>query len=391
MKNNYILFALLFVSFFVSSCIQEEAPNAECDIVSVDTTQTWFRENRNILTNELKVNNDQIIFKVKKDTEFNTINITHESIINSFSLTPGARIEAYSGNESDKKGVKKDNNGIHLWYTVHAEDGIWSKDYDVMFIKMPVLDTDHVFSFENFETEKFTNWYEINKDGIRSDIWASGNPGFKMTAGTRPASEYPTATYDKGFSGDCVKLTTCDTGKFGSMAKMPIAAGSIFIGEFDNANAMKEKEKATHFGLQIIPERSKPVALKGYYKYTSGDDYKDKNNNPVEGVRDECSIYAVLFEIDPNNFVPLDGSNITSSERIVLMADLKDAGEPEDWTEFNIPFEPMNGKGFDFGKLENNEYAITIVASSSKNGAFFEGAVGSTLCIDELKIEWEKQ
>ena len=189
----------------------------------------------------------------------------------------------------------------------------------------------------------------------------------------------------------CVKLTTCSTGTLGSMTKMPIAAGSIFIGEFDDKNAMKDKEKATHFGLQIIPEGCRPVALKGYYRYTPGETFTDKNKQPVEGMRDECSIYAVLFEIDPNNFIPLNGSNITSSDRIVLMADLKNGGEPEDWTEFNIPFEPMNGKEFDYEKLANNEYVITIVASSSKNGAFFEGAVGSTLLIDELKIEWEKE
>jgi hypothetical protein len=31
------------------------------------------------------------------------------------------------------------------------------------------------------------------------------------------------------------------------------------------------------------------------------------------------------------------------------------------------------------------------VASSSKDGASFEGAVGSTLYIDELAIEWETE
>ncbi len=391
MKNRHLILVLLLTLFSVTSCIQDEAPNAECDIVSVDTTQTWFRNNKDILTGELKVNNNEVIFKVKKGVDFNAIEINHDSIISSFFLTPGARIEIYNGNDTEKKGIKIDNNGIHLWYTVYAEDGVWSKDYDVMFIKMPVLDIDHVFSFENFETDKFTNWYEINKDGLRSDIWSNGNAGYKMVAGNKPASEYPTATYDKGFSGDCVKLTTCSTGTLGSMTKMPIAAGSIFIGEFDDKNAMKDKEKATHFGLQIIPEGCRPVALKGYYRYTPGETFTDKNKQPVEGMRDECSIYAVLFEIDPNNFIPLNGSNITSSDRIVLMADLKNGGEPEDWTEFNIPFEPMNGKEFDYEKLANNEYVITIVASSSKNGAFFEGAVGSTLLIDELKIEWEKE
>ena len=51
----------------------------------------------------------------------------------------------------------------------------------------------------------------------------------------------------------------------------------------------------------------------------------------------------------------------------------------------------MNGKEFDYVKLANNVYAITIVASSSKDGAFFEGAIGSTLFVDEMRIEWEQK
>ena len=89
--------------------------------------------------------------------------------------------------------------------------------------------------------------------------------------------------------------------------------------------------------------------------------------------------------------MPLDGSNITSSDRIVLIAEMKNPGEPTEWTEFSIPFEPRSGKEFDYKKLANNEYAITVVASSSKDGAFFEGAIGSTLYVDELKIEWEEK
>ena len=396
MKNRYLIFLLLLTAFSISSCIQDEAPNAECDIVSVDLTSGWFKANENILVGESKIKNNEIIFKVKKETDFATIDINHESLIVSFTLTPGARIEQYNGNVTNKTGIKKDKNGIELWYTVRAEDGIWSKDYKIMFVKMPLLDPEHVFSFENIELiedsrgKKFNGWYEVNKDGLRSDVWANGNAGFATVAGQKPASEYPTTTSSEGFSGDCVKLIT-RTAPGGALMRMPIAAGSIFIGDFDSENATKLKEKATHFGLQIIPEGHKPIALKGYYKYTAGTKFTNKNNKEVKDRKDECSIYAVLFEIDPNNFIPLDGSNITSSDRIVLMADLKEPGEPAEWKEFNIPFEQMNGKEFDYEKLKKNEYAITIVASSSKNGAFFEGAVGSTLFIDELKIEWEKE
>ncbi|MBO5922478.1 MAG: PCMD domain-containing protein [Bacteroidaceae bacterium] len=382
MKNKYLFFLLLTTVFSFSSCIQDEAPNAECDIVSVDTTQTWFRENRGILTNEFKINNNDVIFILKNDADFNSIEITHESIIEAFTLTKGARIE--------KNNQEISKNGISLFFTTYSEDGKWSKKYEVKFIKIPLLDINHVFHFENFETETFDKWFEINS-GIRNYIWSSGNQGFKLTGQGGTSANYPTASYSNGFKGHCVKLTTCDTGDFGFKAKMPIAAGSIYIGDFSSASAMLAPLKATKFGKQIIPENAKPLTLTGYYKYTPGEIVTDKYKNPIEGRRDACSIYSVVFEIDPDKFVPLDGSNITSSDRIVLIAEMKNPGEPTEWTEFSIPFEPRSGKEFDYKKLANNEYAITVVASSSKDGAFFEGAIGSTLYVDELKIEWEEK
>ena len=65
--------------------------------------------------------------------------------------------------------------------------------------------------------------------------------------------------------------------------------------------------------------------------------------------------------------------------------------DTDEWTAFEIPYNEANNKTFDYKKLENGEYAITVVASSSKNGENFEGAVGSTLHIDEFKINWENK
>ena len=79
-----------------------------------------------------------------------------------------------------------------------------------------------------------------------------------------------------------------------------------------------------------------------------------------------------------------------TSDRIVLLANLENPAETSKWQQFNIPFELVNGKNFDYGKLANDEYAIAIVASSSKDGDLFEGAVGSTLFIDEFKLTWEE-
>ena len=51
-------------------------------------------------------------------------------------------------------------------------------------------------------------------------------------------------------SGNGLKLTTCDTGSFGAMVQMYIAAGNLFIGSFDLANALKDPLRATKFGIQ---------------------------------------------------------------------------------------------------------------------------------------------
>ena len=374
-KNNILCIALMTLVLSLSSCIREEALNAECDVLSADAA--WFKEN-NLLNGDVKITNNEIIFIINKEAKLDTM--PEPEIV--FQLTPGARIE--------KDSTKRNKDGIFQYYTTYSEDGNWSKQYIAKFIKLPPLDEDHVFSFEHFElnsNNKYNIWYEINNNGIRSDLWASGNAGFMFTGKGKTPDDFPTTTDANGKRGNCIRLTTRDTGSFGKMAGMPIAAGNIFIGEFLSENAMKKPLEATRFGMNIAPRR--PAYLTGYYKYTPGEVFTDKKKNPVEGRRDTCAIYSVLYEIDPDNFVSLDGSNVTSSDRIVLIAEIKNPGEPDQWTEFMIPFEAMNDKEFDPERLANNGYAIAVVASSSKDGAFFEGAVGSTLHVDELSIIWE--
>ena len=378
MKNRYFIFLLLLTVFSISSCIQDEAPNAECDIVSVD--EVWLEENKGIIIGKPVITNNLVKFNVK-NVSFELL----KELDPIFDLTKGAEIEKIG------EPIEDGESSLIMQYRTFAEDGVWWKDYKIIFIKPTVIPRNHVFSFENFSLDssgKYYTWHEIINN-TQLDWWSNGNPGFKMVAANKPANNYPTTIDEEGLSGRCIKLTTRDTGIFGKMAGMPIAAGSIFLGEFDNTNAMKAPLEATKFGLQIA--QCKPATLTGYYKYTSGATFTDKNKNAVENRRDACAIYSVVFEVDPENFVPLNGSNITSSDRIVLIAEMKNPGEPAEWTEFNIPFEPKNGKKFDYNKLANNEYAITVVASSSKDGAFFEGAIGSTLLVDEIKIDWEQQ
>ena len=104
---------------------------------------------------------------------------------------------------------------------------------------------------------------------------------------------------------------------------------------------------------------------------------------------DTADIYAVLYEVDPADFQALNGDDVLSSPRIVMMARIDKPGEPTEWTHFSEPFRLMPGKEFDEQRLRNDGYAIAVVATSSRQGAYFEGAIGSTLYVDELRVVWE--
>ena len=68
MKNLLTAAAAGFVSLtLLSSCIQEEAPNAECDITGVESQ--WLGSNQHILIGAPIVTNDHVSFNIKKGTD----------------------------------------------------------------------------------------------------------------------------------------------------------------------------------------------------------------------------------------------------------------------------------------------------------------------------------
>ena len=351
--------------------------NSECNIIAVKAS--WLEKNNDILTRKPTISQNEVKFYVNEKISLESL----KQLDPEFELSLGAHIKKLD------HIVENGDRGIYLYYRTVSEDEKWSKDYKVSFTKQTIIDTETSFSFEHFAVEKnYHIWYEEDAYGTRLNWWATANAGFLMSGQGKVPADFPTSTSSDGVIGNCVKLKTCDTGTFGKMIMMPIAAGNIFIGEYQSANAIKAPLEATRFGIPIAPNR--PVTLTGYYKYTPGTVFTDKRKTEIIGRRDTCAIYSVVYEIDPDDFEPLDGSNILLSDRIVLIAELENPGEPTEWTPFNIEYRVVGNKVFDRNRLDKGEYAITVIASSSKDGAHFEGAVGSTLCIDELKINWEK-
>ena len=68
------------------------------------------------------------------------------------------------------------------------------------------------------------------------------------------------------------------------------------------------------------------------------------------------------------------------------MARISDMKETDEWTRFDLTFEPQNGKTIDEEGLANGKYKLAIVFSSSIEGGYFRGAIGSELCIDEVEV-----
>ncbi len=371
-KNVLLLCAASLLTGF-ASCIKDEALNAECDIVGVDPAWVSGKLSEGILIGEPVVRNDRVDFTVKLGSDRTALNPV-------FELTPGSTIFPESGTVRDFSGPQT--------YTTRSEDGAYSKEYTVSF-KYPSLIRN--LNFEHFalnSRSQYYQWFEVgNTPDDRFDYWDSGNGGYAFTGMARTPEDYPTTPWPAGRRGNCIRLKTLSTGSWGRGVGMPIAAGNLFIGEFKVAQAMLKPRQATRFGRQLVTAR--PLRFEGWYRYTAGEHYQNIKEQILPGERDTCDIYAVLYEVDPTDFKALNGDDVLTSDRIVLMARIDKPGEPQEWTRFSEPFRPVGGRAFDYSRLATDGYAIAVVCTSSRQGAYFEGAIGSELFVDELRIVWE--
>ena len=383
MRYYKMIAAALIGSSTLTSCFKDEPLNAECDIeqayIHVDNPLGMFYQQSDTLINVLSTAED-INFVVRKTTDLT-------ALAPIFNFTPGATIYPDNGSEQDF------SNGP-IVYTTTSEDGQYKRNYRVNFIfskDMLEYNFDHFSLNTNAPANKYYVWTDLDDEGNPLNNWATGNPGYRMAKGSAQPDEYPTTPWSEEGHETCVKLTTCETGKFGSDRKMPIAAGNLFLGEFDTKKALTANAAgvkgvlATKFGLPI---GSQPVSFSGFYKYKRGDVFTDKNNE-VKDSKDYGSIYAVFYDNHDVNGEPfvLHGDDVLSSDQIISIANIGQIDDTSEWTAFNLNFKLQPGKVIDPVKLANRGYSLAIVSSSSINGATFEGAVGSTLWIDNFSIK----
>ncbi|MBB1140583.1 PCMD domain-containing protein [Myroides sp. WP-1] len=372
MRNNYFFLSLsLSIGLLFSSCIKDEALNAEADIETATINQEF------LLTAPI-VSNDKVTFRVSKSLDLT-------QIAPEFTLTPGATIIPPSGT------VRDFSNGP-LIYRVTSESKTWSKIYTIDFTNAEIST---IYNFELFKeiaggfygNDYYHVLYDILLDdkGVEKEefIWANGNQGFAMTDGNpdnpKKPSDFPTSVIPDGFVGHGMKLTTLSTEPLGPMMGSPLAAGNLFLGEFDLATAVSKPLKGTKFGLDFNYE---PTVFRGFFKYTRGKDFQVNNPDKNKLTEDRWDAYAILFEANTNEF--LYGDHDFVDEKIVSIARVPDTlkKETNTWTLFEIPFTYVEGKHYD----PHKKYKLAIVFSSSEEGSLFNGAIGSTLYIDEVEI-----
>ena len=256
----------------------------------------------------------------------------------------------------------------YVKYFLAAEDPNTKGSFIIYVERLPILTTNYTFD----------KWVDGDPEG-----WATSNMAalfFPMFGINVPTPVAPTE------DGKAAVITTSRTvSESNPNGLIPgVTAGTMFLGTFsvDISNTLK----STHFGL---PFKSKPATLKVTYKYVPGTTYYktitvDSNNDTeiVKDGKDECSISAYLYEV--GSFAEtLDGTNINTSNKVILKATVVDGATNGVYKDQTIQFSSTGNGTFDPAK----KYKLAVVCSSSNKGDQFMGADGSQLFIKKLVIE----
>ena len=120
-------------------------------------------------------------------------------------------------------------------------------------------------------------------------------------------------------------------------------------------------------------------------KYKAGDTFKDRNGKVVDRL-DNGSIYAVFYRNHDEDGQPvmLFGDDVQTNPHIVAIAKVPDVHQTGEWTYFETDF--AYTEDIDMALLAEYGYNLTIVFSSSVDGDVFEGAIGSELYVDKVRL-----
>lgn len=268
--------------------------------------------------------------------KFNASAKTFEAEIGSLDPSTNYVIKAVTADDTETREISFTTGSAGTVYNMNFDD--WWKDGDV--------------------------WYPYAQ-GANPTIWDSANQGAATFIGS---STTPT---DDAVKGQAVRMES-------KYALIAFAAGNLYTGKFVAINGV---------GAELdwgVPFTSRPVALKGYYKYTSKPiNRTDKGMDSYKNQLDKAQITVALtdwngtFRINTTEgkFVDFNSSEIIAYGR------LESDQSHSDYVEFTIPLE--------YRYTDKTPKYIIISAAASYLGDYFTGAEGSTLYLDELTFEYD--
>ncbi|MBR6142025.1 MAG: PCMD domain-containing protein [Bacteroidaceae bacterium] len=398
---NKASIAVLAVPLLLAACIAAEKENTECDIESVslhlDSPTNFFYHEYDTMQAVISTETS-VVFTIRSYVDINTVPTT-------LRVTKGAIVYlvAEDGTKTpflNGSPVDFSDEAVRLFHVV-SQDGAFSRDYKISIVHDKPSDGNLSFDYESYHLDSSGKFYVWDgPDFFNDGTWKNGNPGFKICKSSALPMDYPTTpAVGAGPDGsNCVKLETCDTGPFGRMVNMRLASGSMFNGIFDVSNALTNPLKATLLGS---PFTHKPMQLRVWLRYERGSVFQDRNGAVVNDVLDEPDVYVVFYRNEDalGNKIVLDGNDVLTNPNIVGLGRLPHHYNPDgsdqlsnnpihgvtdQWQEFTIPI--VYTEEVDATILENKGYSINFGSASSWQGAFFIGAVGSKLYMDNMRL-----
>ena len=368
-KNTFVI---LLLSMIFNSCIKDEGPDREADIV-----EFTIKDDPNVIFTRVVYQNG--IHEVQI-TVVDTAGYANKIITPTIEISQGATINPKSGEPIQLHNYKAS-------YDVTAGDGN-VKHYEVI-VTPPI-------PFYNFNA-----WTTATSNGFEYDVydnsrWTNANKGvsFRFVQDR----EFPTRkTTDCVSKPYAVLLETVEGLRSSTfILDIPLYAGNMYTGTF--VTTLSDPVSSAKFGQPYLKEEGKPTHFVGYYKYFPGEKFtvcevvneggRKQNNVYIDPNRkDECDIYAILFKVDKDqdvNKVFLNANTVQTSKDIVAKAEIENRGSQSVWKKFDVSFKYSEELNFD-----RYNYKLAIVLSSSTRGAFYEGAIGSKLFVDDIEIVTE--
>ena len=228
----------------------------------------------------------------------------------------------------------------------------------------------------------------VSSNTDEQNVWGNGNGNNSGSGGLALSGENPT-TKDAGVKvGGAYSLKM-----YSKYVKISItnkfAAGNLFTGYYTGTSGTTGAKM--NFGT---PYTEKPVALTGYYRYNTGKiNYINSKASSDRGDEDDrCDIYVALskklYNVDTTNESTYPGgtasTDLAGDENIVAYGRITSSQDTgEDFKRFRIE---LTYKNADFNPAEVTH--ILVVASSSAEGAQFNGSDQAVLWLDELQLEF---